>query len=77
MRERIEDLGKLSVMLERVLSHQLWPGSSREDVYLSEMFFKWTPDAQKIWLDNMSECLFDVRDELIKCLGIANGTEED
>lgn len=78
MRHRIEDLGRLSVLLNTLLDHQLFDESRlpRRNKDYDEWWAAKTEDQKDDALREFIYGIDDVRERLLEMLLIANGQDE-
>ena len=73
MRQRIEDLGRLAVLIDRALkmdTFHLYHGRNKDFV---DEFYTWDNDKQVEFLHNMIYSIDEVSDCLHECYSIAIG----
>jgi len=78
-RQRIEDLGRLMVMLDYLLEHdlfdKLFPSNERPKDFIE---FKWDvlkkdPEKAEEFLEDIVYAVHSVREKLYECLEVAKG----
>lgn len=76
MRQRIEDLGRLLVLLERVLDHNLFEKMDefRPKDFL-DIFHKWPSEKQDDWIHQTGYEIRSLKDEIAECWSIARGDD--
>lgn len=78
-KERIEDLGKLSILLKELYDHDLFDNIDRywrrpKDSF--DLFHALEEDQQAECINSIAYGLDDIKDKISECLSIANGDEE-
>lgn len=68
-RERVEDLGVLSVMLTSLLEHDLWTQAETDWDLFAERY----KDADAV--ERLQQQILWIRDKLYECSSIADGDE--
>jgi hypothetical protein len=78
-RERVEDLGKLSIMLKDVLDHSIFENTDSKHCF--ETWKVETHDKEEYGyergLDHIFSCIRCVRDQLEECLNLAYGDDNE
>ena len=76
-RERVEDLGKLSVMLDNILENEIFENTlwSRAKDF-PDVFFSMDEDKQFESIRNFAYGLESFKEKIYECLSIANGQDE-
>ena len=75
MRERIEDLGRISVLIDKLLDHELFNLIVCRDKDFIDSFEALEEDKRDDLLHNLAYGISSVRDELYEILCIAKGTD--
>jgi hypothetical protein len=75
MRERIEDLGRLCVMTEKLLDHQLFHLITCREKDFLDVFEEMKEEQRDDLLHSMAYGISGVRDELYEMLSIAKGND--
>lgn len=75
--ERIEDLGKLSILIKQARDHDMWDikSSFSRDKDFAEIFLKQTPDKQFDDLHDLAYNMSSLNDLLYKMQEISDGDE--
>lgn len=78
-KERIEDLGKLAVYIEKARDHDMWDikSSFSRDKDFAEIFLQQTPEKQFDDLHELAYNMSSLHDLLYKMQEIADGAEEE
>lgn len=76
-RERVEDLGKLSIMLDNILDHEIFENSmwTRAKDF-PDVFFSLDENTQFESIRNFAYGLDSIKEKIYECLSIANGQNE-
>ena len=78
-KERIEDLGKLSILLSQIYDHDIFDEIERywkrpKDAF--ELFHELDEDKQEECIRTIAYGLDEIRDKIAECFNIADGDEE-
>ena len=73
MRERVEDLGRIMAMLEKVMDDELWDATSGRPKHFMEWFFSQSRSTQEDLLASMAYGIERNKEEIWKCIEIARG----
>lgn len=77
MRERIEDLGRISVMVSNLCETEIFELLGNRAKYACDMFFDERTDEQREEIiHKMAYGLEELHSKLYECLSIANGTDD-
>jgi len=80
MRERVEDLGKISVLLDAILDHEIWDNRASiacRNKDFAEVFKTLDEETQEEFLHNLVYQLEELRDKIHECREIAYGEEDN
>ncbi len=75
MRERIEDIGRLCVMIDKLLEHELFNIITCRDKDFVDVFEEMQQEQRDDLLHSIAYGISSVRDELYEMLSIAKGTD--
>lgn len=76
-RERVEDLGKLSIMLDNILDHEIFENTMWHRAKDShDIFFSLDENTQSESIRNFAYGLDYIKEKIYECLSIANGQSE-
>ena len=78
MRERLEDLGRIAVLLDEALDMGVWTTKAATDCRNKEIdseFFTWNRATQEMLLRDLFYGLDDLRDKIIEISDIAYGED--
>lgn len=79
MRQRVEDLGKIAVLLDAILKQEIWENkfaiACRNKDFV-EVFKTLDEETQDEFLNSMVYQLEDLREKIYECREIAYGEEE-
>lgn len=75
MRERIEDLGRLSVLLNNIIDMEIFELYHGRDKDFSEFFRELDVEKREDLLDSLIYGLSDIRQKLFDCISIAEGCD--
>lgn len=76
MRQRVEDLGRLMVMIDQILIHSLFedrPNVRNKD--FEEWFYELKKEEQEATLHAMIYGISDIHEKLYECLEVAKGED--
>lgn len=77
MRNRLEDLGRLNVLIRKILEDmpvfQLIQGRDKD---FSEEFYEYTSEKQEDLLHGLAYGISQLKEELYECLAISEGTDD-
>ena len=76
MRHRIEDLGRLLILLKNVLESPLFSENRCKDRDFPEWFSKQSTEGQEVILTNLVHDINQIEDKLIAMLDIAEGEDK-
>jgi hypothetical protein len=75
MRERIEDLGRLCVMIDKLLEHDVFSLITCRDKDFVDVFCEMKEEQKDDLLHSIAYGISGVRDELYNMLAIAQGSD--
>ncbi len=74
-KERIEDLGRLSTLLNQLYSDEIFDTFDRPK-YASEVFFALSHERQYEMIETIAYGLERIHDQISECCCIADGTDD-
>lgn len=75
MRERIEDLGRIAVMVEHLMKHELFNERPCRNKDFTDWFFKRTQDDQEEWLHTAIYQIAHVKELIDDLWEVATGQD--
>lgn len=77
MKERVEDLGRLSVKIQNIINDDLWEIPQGNEHTFLTWFCKLSKEAQEEILKSLVVGINRNYKELLSCLDVANGKDDD
>lgn len=76
MRQRVEDLGRISILIDHILQKDVFEIVTGRNKDFPEHFFSKDKDKQYEILHNFVYGVSDIKDQLYQILSIAEGTDD-